>query len=118
MTTWAVPSFTVNIAWPLELVATVGELLAPAELQVLVPLMHMVEPPLAPCESLTFLPLTGWLNESLSVTVIVEVVVPSAGTATGLALTVEAEALTAPTVKFTLAVCVTARLLSVVSVAV
>ena len=38
--------------------------------------------------------------------------------ATGLALTVEAEALTAPTVKFTLAVCVTARLLSVVSVAV
>ena len=49
----------------------------------------------------TELPLTGLLLASLSVTVIVEVVVPSARTDIGLADTVEADALTAPTVKVT-----------------
>ncbi len=70
-----------------------------------------------PCARVTVLPLTGWLEESLRVTVIVEVVEPSATTEAGLALTVDALALTVPTVKFTGAVWVTVTV-SVVSFAV
>ena len=65
----------------------------------------------------TVLPLTAWLNESKRVTVMVEVVEPSATTDAGLALTVDAPALTGPTVDVTVAVCVTV-IESVVSVAV
>jgi hypothetical protein len=76
----------------------------------------IVELPL-PAVSETVLPLTGWLLPSKSVTVIVEVVVPSAVTDVGFALTVEAVALTVPAEKFTVAVCVIVTL-SVVSFAV
>jgi len=89
VTDWAVASFTVKVAWPLALV---------------VPLtVVMVELPL-PAVSETVFPLTGWLNPSMRVTVTVEVVAPSAITEVGLALTVDALALTVPTVKFTVAV--------------
>src|SRR5207237_856391 len=90
---WRAPtttvSFTVNEYWPLALV---------------VPLtVVMVElPPLAASE--TTLPLTGWLEASFRVTVMAEVVLPSATTDVGLALTVDVLALTAPSVKVTVAV--------------
>jgi hypothetical protein len=64
---------------------------------------EIVELP-APCDRVTVLPLTGLLFASKSVTVIVEVVVPSAVTEAGLALTVDLAALTAPAVKVTVAV--------------
>jgi len=63
------------------------------------------------------LPLTGLLFASNSVTVMVEVVEPSAVTEAGLALTVDALALTVPTVKVTAAVGVMV-MLSLVSLAV
>src|SRR5204863_7738641 len=101
-TDWATVSFTVKVAWPLALV---------------VPLtVVMVELPL-PAVRETAFPVTGWLFASLRVTVMVEVVVPSAVTEAGLALTVDAVALTGPTVNVTVAVCVTVTL-SVVSLAV
>src|SRR5277367_2331392 len=56
---------------------------------------EIIELPL-PAVSVTVLPLTGLLFASVRVTVIVEVVVPSAGTDDGLWFTVETEALTAP----------------------
>jgi hypothetical protein len=65
--------------------------------------------------SVTVLPETGLLFTSFNVTVIVEVVAPSAGTEVGEAETVEVLALTGP-IKVTVAVCVITRL-SVVSVA-
>src|SRR6185369_13571812 len=64
---------------------------------------EIVELP-APCDRVTVLPLTGWLFASLRVTVIVEVVEPSAVTEVGLALTVDLVALAGPEVKFTVAV--------------
>ena len=51
-----------------------------------------------PAASVTVLPLTGLLFASFKVTVIVEVEVPSAVTLVGLAVTVDTEAETAPTV--------------------
>jgi hypothetical protein len=54
---------------------------------------EMVELPL-PWDKVTVFPLTGLLFPSLSVTVIVEVVVPSATIEVGLAFTVEVLALT------------------------
>src|SRR5580704_16529850 len=48
--------------------------------------------------SVTVLPLTGLLFASFSVTVIVEVVTPSATTDVGLALTVDSDALGVPSV--------------------
>ena len=82
----------------------------------------MVPPPVivdcpAPCPRVTVLPLIGWLAASRSVTVTVEVEVPSAVTEVGLATTVEVPALTAPAVKDTVAVWVMTKL-SVESVAV
>ena len=65
----------------------------------------------------TVLPETGLLLASLSVTVIVEVVLPSAVTEAGEADTADWAAVTAPAVKVTVAVCVTVTV-SVVSVAV
>jgi hypothetical protein len=56
---------------------------------------EIVELPL-PAVSVTVLPLTGLLFASIRVTVIVEVVVPSAITDVGFALTVDTNALTAP----------------------
>ena len=56
---------------------------------------EIVELPL-PALSVTVLPLTGLLFASLSVTVMVEDVEPSATTEVGLALTVEVAELTAP----------------------
>jgi hypothetical protein len=53
--------------------------------------------PLLPA-SVTVLPLTGLPPASVRVTVIVEVVAPSAGTEVGLAITVETDALTPPVV--------------------
>jgi len=67
--------------------------------------------------SVTVLPETGLLLASLRVTVMVEVVDPSAGTADGEGVTVDCAALTVPAVNVTVAVCVTVTL-SVVSVAV
>jgi hypothetical protein len=66
---------------------------------------------------LTVFPLTGLLFASRSVTVIVDVAIPSAVTVVGLAVTVEAVADTAPAVNVTEAVCVSVTV-SVVSVAV
>jgi hypothetical protein len=66
---------------------------------------------------LTVFPLTGLLFASRSVTVIVDVVIPSATTVAGLAVTVDAVADTAPAVKVTDAVWVSV-IVSVVSVAV
>lgn len=77
---------------------------------------EIVECPV-PCASVTLFPLTGLLFASRSVTVIVEVAVPSAVTEAGFALTVETVALTAPAVKVTWAVWVIDTE-SVVSVAV
>jgi hypothetical protein len=65
----------------------------------------------------TVLPLTGLLFASRKVIVSVDVVVPSAVTVVGLAVTVDAVADTGPAVNVTDAVCVTV-MLSVVSVAV
>src|SRR2546422_407223 len=95
-------SFTANVAWPLAFVVPFT--------------VVIVELPL-PAVSETTLPLTGWLATSLSVTVIVDVVDPSAGTDVGFALTVDVLALTGPTVKFTVAVWLIV-IESVVSVAV
>jgi hypothetical protein len=66
---------------------------------------------------LTVLPLTGLLFASRSVIVMVDVATPSAATAPGLAVTVDALAETAPAVNVTDAVCATVTV-SVVSVAV
>ena len=77
---------------------------------------EMVELPV-PCDRLTVLPLTGLLFASSKVTVMVEVVEPSAVTEVGLALTVDLLPLTAPAVKVTCAVCVIV-MVSVVSFAV
>src|SRR2546425_3779275 len=75
-------SFTVNVAWPFASV---------------VPLtVVIVELPL-PAASDTVLPLTAVPTLSLSVTVMVDVVEPSAATDVGLALTVDVLALTGPT---------------------
>jgi hypothetical protein len=87
----AVESFTVKEACPLEFV---------------VPLtVVIVELPL-PAVSVTVLPLTKLLLASFSVTVIAEVVEPSAFTVVGLALTVDLPALPgpAPTTKVTVLV--------------
>ena len=69
--------------------------------------LEIVEAP-DPALKETVLPATGFPLASFKVTVIVEVVVPSAVTLVGLALTVEVEADTAPAVKVTLAVLVSA----------
>ena len=55
--------------------------------------------------SVTVLPATPVEWESLSVTVIVEVVLPSAATVAGAALTVDCAAVGTPSVKSTVAVC-------------
>ena len=65
----------------------------------------------------TVFPATGLELASLSVTVIVEVVLPSATTEAGLALTVDWAAVGVPAAKVTVAVCVISRV-SVESVAV
>ena len=81
MTASAFVSFTVKVAIPLELV---------------VPLTgDMVECPI-PCARVMALLLTGLLFASSRVTVMVEVVVPSAVTEAGFALTVDVPALTEP----------------------
>jgi hypothetical protein len=67
--------------------------------------------------SVTVFPLTGLPLPSRSMTVMVEVVIPSATTVVGLAVTVEVVADTAPAVNVTAAVWATVRV-SVVSVAV
>ena len=67
--------------------------------------------------SVTVLPATGFDCASRSVTVIVELVEPSAVTEAGAALTVDCAAVTAPAVKLTDAVCATV-IESVVSCAV
>ena len=72
---------TLKLAWPLAFVVP--------------PTTLMLEFPL-PAVNETALPLTGLLLASLSVTVMVEIVVPSAGTDVGLALTVDVVAETAP----------------------
>ena len=77
---------------------------------------EIVELPV-PCARVAALPLTGLLFASLSVTVIVEVVAPSAVTDVGLAVTVDVPAVTAPAVNVTAAVWAMVTL-SVVSVAV
>ena len=82
-------SFTVKVTTP---AALEGPLAA-----------EIVELPI-PCARDTVLPLTGLLFASLSVTVIVEVDVPSAVTEVGLAATVDVPAFTAPAVKVTAAV--------------
>ena len=102
MTVSAFVSFTVKVTTPL---AFEGPLAA-----------EIVELPV-PCERVTVLPLTGWLFASIRVTVIVEVVEPSAVTEVGLALTVDLVALAGPATKLTVAVCVIVTL-SVVSFAV
>jgi hypothetical protein len=78
----AVVDRTVPVAWPLALVTAAG----------------WVSVSVTPREEarLTVLPLTGLLLASRSVTVIVEVVVPSAVTVVGLAVTVDVVADTAP----------------------
>jgi hypothetical protein len=96
-------SFTVKVTTPLALEAPEAA--------------EMVELPV-PWPRVTVLPDTGLLLASLSVTVMVEVVTPSAVTDVGLADTVECEADTAPAVNVTLAVWVITRFESVVSVAV
>ena len=67
--------------------------------------------------SVTVLPETGCDWASFRVTVIVELATPFAVTDAGAALTVDWAAVTGPTVKVTVAVCVTV-IASVVSVAV
>ena len=76
----------------------------------------IVEEPL-PLARVTVLPETGFELASLSVTVRVEVVEPSATIEAGAALTVDCAAVTGPAVKVTVAVWVTVTE-SVVSVAV
>ena len=71
----------------------------------------------APDVRLTVFPLTGCPEASLSVTVMVEVLVPFASTLLSDAVTVDVPAFTAPAVKLTPAVCVTV-ILSVTSFAV
>jgi hypothetical protein len=95
-------SFTVNVTTPLAFEAPLAA--------------EIVELPV-PCERVTAFPLTGLLFVSSSVTVIVEVVEPSAVTEVGFAVTVDLVALTGPGVKVTDAFCVIVRL-SVVSLAV
>src|SRR2546428_13842749 len=75
MTLSAVPSFTVNVTWPL---ASLGPLAA-----------EIVEEPPSGVSD-TVLPATGVPEESFRVTVIVEVVASSAGTLAGLAVAVDA----------------------------
>jgi hypothetical protein len=78
VTTCAVALRTVNVATPdAFVVALAGEI---------------VEVPPALCASVTVLPLTAVPDPFLSVTVIVEAVVPSAATLVGLADTVDVEA--------------------------
>jgi hypothetical protein len=95
-------SFTVKVTTPLALEEPLAA--------------ETVELP-APCASVTVFPPIARLLASLSVTVIVEVVVPSAVTEGGLALTVDVPAFTGPTVKLTVAVWVT-LILSLESLAV
>ena len=83
MVTWATVSVTVKVTTPLTLE---GPLAA-----------EMIELLLF-FASVTVLPLTGLLFPSLSVTVMVEVVEPSAATEVGLALTVELPAVGVPAV--------------------
>ena len=97
-----VEPLTVKEAWPAAFVV-------PATVVI-------VEPP-SPCVSDTSLPATGCPEASISVTVIVEVELPSATTLAAFAATVDADALTGPTPKLTPAVCVSV-VPSVVSVAV
>jgi hypothetical protein len=99
----AVVDRTVPVVCPLALVAAAG-----------CPIVSV-----APREeaSVTVLPLTGLPLASRRVVVIVDVVVPSAATVVGLAVTVEVVADTAPAVNVTVAVWVT-TIESVVSVAV
>src|ERR1035441_1459690 len=78
----AVLDFTVNVTTPEEL-----ELPDAAEIVSVAPRLE---------ESVTVLPWTGLLFASRSVTVIVEVVLPSAATLEGLDETVDTDALTAP----------------------
>jgi hypothetical protein len=85
----ATVSFTVNVTTPLAV-----EVPLAAEIVELPPLFA----------SVTVLPLTKLLLASLSVTVMVEVVEPSATTDVGLALTVELAALAGPAVNVTVAV--------------
>jgi hypothetical protein len=91
VTASTVESFTVKVAWPLEFVVPFR-----------VVIVEWV-PPLV-LASVTVLPLIGLLFASNRVTVIVDVVAPSATTDVGLALTVDTDALTAPA--FTVSVCV------------
>src|SRR5258708_4711548 len=66
--------------------------------------------------SATVLPPTGWFSASLRVAVMVDVVVPSAGTDVGAAATEELAGITGPVVNVTVAICGITTL-SVVSVA-
>jgi hypothetical protein len=89
VTAWAFASVTVKVTTPFE---SDGPLAA-----------EIVELP-APWASVTVLPVTGLLFASNRVTVIVEVVEPSAITEAGLGFTVDVEALTPAA--FTVSVCV------------
>jgi len=82
-------SFTVNVTTPPAFEAPLAA--------------EIVELPV-PCERVTVLPLTGLLFTSSRVTVIVEVVEPSAVTEVGFAVTVDFVPLTGPGVKVTEAV--------------
>jgi len=99
----AVEDFTVKIAWP-----------DPSVVPWVVVMVGLPEPELL--ASVTVLPDTGLLWASFNVTVIVEVVLPSAATVVGEAATADCAAVTAPAVNVTVAVCVTVTV-SVVSVA-
>lgn len=81
MTVSALVSLTVKVTTPLAFEAPLAA--------------EIVELPV-PCDRVTVLPLTGLLFASSSVTVMVEVVEPSATTEVGLALAVEVPELTAP----------------------
>jgi hypothetical protein len=94
-------SLTVKLAWPFAPVV-------PATVVI-------VELPL-PAANETVFPLTGFPLASFSVTVIVDTLEPSAGTETGLAVTLETLALTVFPVNVTIAVCITGTA-SVTSVA-
>lgn len=107
----ATVSFTVKVATPLALVIAFNTVIVE-----LFPRLVTVElPPFL--VNVTVFPLTGLLLASFKVTVMVEVVVPSATTEDELAATVEVEAETAPAVNVTVAVAVIVTE-SVVSVAV
>jgi len=86
-----VVDFTVKVTTPDE------ELVPDAGLMVAVPAPDV-------CARVTVLPETGLLYASFRVTVIVEVVEPSAGTVVGEAVTADCAAVTAPAVKVTVAV--------------